>query len=265
MPRATTTERSRAMKRTHNGILIPDVPIMAGGNLPNAVKGVSAGGGGDSDNLIDLGLPSGRLWCKSNINIASETGLNDTPFTQDASYFSWGNVEGHNPVGNIFDYNFGRVNTNSPWYRGQVYGSTNGSLLTTDIPTNSDFDAAISILGSGFRMPSKADFEELFQFCEPVDANGELITISNKRTTVNGIIGVYLRSSINGKFIFFPACGYATENRLSSMGFLNYWTSTIETSLQSGRYAFQFLCSGDIQMIHGQRFLGLVIRPVANL
>ena len=49
MPRATTTERSRAMKRTRNGILIPDVPIMAGGNLPNAVKGVSAGGGGGFD------------------------------------------------------------------------------------------------------------------------------------------------------------------------------------------------------------------------
>ena len=31
------------MKRTRNGILIPDVPIMAGGNLPNAVKGVGAG------------------------------------------------------------------------------------------------------------------------------------------------------------------------------------------------------------------------------
>ena len=45
MPRATTTERSRPMKRTRNGILIPDVPIMAGGNLPNAVKGVSAGVG----------------------------------------------------------------------------------------------------------------------------------------------------------------------------------------------------------------------------
>lgn len=45
MPRAKTAERSRPMKRTRNGILIPDVPIMAGGNLPNAVKGVSAGGG----------------------------------------------------------------------------------------------------------------------------------------------------------------------------------------------------------------------------
>lgn len=37
------------MKRTRNGILIPDVPIMAGGNLPNAVKGVSAGGEGGFD------------------------------------------------------------------------------------------------------------------------------------------------------------------------------------------------------------------------
>lgn len=45
MPRATTTERRRSMKRTRNGILIPDVPIMAGGNLPNAVKGVSGDNG----------------------------------------------------------------------------------------------------------------------------------------------------------------------------------------------------------------------------
>lgn len=44
MPRVTTAERSITMKRTRNGILIPDVPIIAGGNLPNAVKGVSAGG-----------------------------------------------------------------------------------------------------------------------------------------------------------------------------------------------------------------------------
>lgn len=33
------------MKRTKNGILIPDVPIMGSGNLPNTVKGVSSGGG----------------------------------------------------------------------------------------------------------------------------------------------------------------------------------------------------------------------------
>lgn len=33
------------MKRTNNGILIPDVPIMGSGNLPNAVKGVSSGDG----------------------------------------------------------------------------------------------------------------------------------------------------------------------------------------------------------------------------
>ena len=38
------------MKRTHNGILIPDVPIMAGGNLPNVVKGyMGANGGGDEN------------------------------------------------------------------------------------------------------------------------------------------------------------------------------------------------------------------------
>lgn len=56
MPRATTKERSRPMRRTNNGILIPDVPIMAGGNLPNAVKGVSAGAGKELDPL-DIATP----------------------------------------------------------------------------------------------------------------------------------------------------------------------------------------------------------------
>lgn len=32
------------MRRTKNGILIPDVPIMGAGKLPNAVKGASVGG-----------------------------------------------------------------------------------------------------------------------------------------------------------------------------------------------------------------------------
>ena len=44
------------MKRTRNGILIPDVPIMAGGNLPNAVKGMSSGSGGELD-PYDLSTP----------------------------------------------------------------------------------------------------------------------------------------------------------------------------------------------------------------
>lgn len=39
------------MKRTRNGILIPDVPIMAGGNLPNAVKGM-AGTSNIAPNLL---------------------------------------------------------------------------------------------------------------------------------------------------------------------------------------------------------------------
>lgn len=57
MQRATTTERSRPMRRTNNGILIPDVPIMAGGNLPNAVKGVSAGGNDKPLDPLDVRCP----------------------------------------------------------------------------------------------------------------------------------------------------------------------------------------------------------------
>lgn len=56
MPRATTTERSRPMKRTRNGILIPDVPITAFGKLPPAVKGVS--GNNDEEYALQSFMPN---------------------------------------------------------------------------------------------------------------------------------------------------------------------------------------------------------------
>lgn len=47
------------MKRTRNGILIPDVPIMASGNLPNAVKGyIGANRGGDYENKSPFWIES---------------------------------------------------------------------------------------------------------------------------------------------------------------------------------------------------------------
>ena len=59
------------MKRTRNGILIPDVPIMAGGNLPNAVKGVSAGGGGG----FDPSRPPFYIEPKTQVHIQAVEGL----------------------------------------------------------------------------------------------------------------------------------------------------------------------------------------------
>ena len=202
------------MKRTRNGILIPDVPIMAGGNLPNAVKGVSGGVDPLAGYLVDMGLPSGTLWAISNINIDAPLKLNAYPYGYEASFFSVGNIDGHNSVNRIFDYAFTQAN----------YDLTKGATLPKDtlIPNTAEYDAAIALLGKNWQTPSLDDFSELILNCIYIDANGDEITESNKTTTVNGCNGYFMKSTINGHTLFFPACGTidngVQHNNIGSMG-----------------------------------------------
>lgn len=205
MERATTTERSRPMKRTRNGILIPDVPIMAGGNLPNAVKGV---GGGIPPHTVDLGLPSGNLWADADIYTSSNDGFAESAFAEDLSYFSWANVDGYNLRKE--SHCFGEVNNNPPYYQGQIYGTTTGCQLQGNIDSNVEYNAARVYLGGRWTIPSLSDFEELFDNCDSINSQGEIVT-ENVVVTVNNVKGVFLRSKINGKTIFMSAAGQSGD------------------------------------------------------
>lgn len=255
------------MKRTRNGILIPDVPIMAGGTLPNAVKGVSAGGKDWKKHAVDMGLPSGTLWADCDIDVNMPDGFCVTPYIHEKSFFSWGNVDGHNPVAESFVnvYNWGAKNSNAPWYQGQVYGDTNGYTLNTDIPAVKEYDAAVFNLGEPWRMPSSDAVIELLDNIIYIDANGTEIAQSqaDKRVEVNGILGVYLQSKINGKRLFFAASGNASGenwNLRNEVGF--YWTNTVDGSTSQEKS----FCFYSYTQIHerdaSSRHLGMPIRAI---
>lgn len=261
MPRATTTERSRPMKRTRNGILIPDVPIMAGGNLPNAVKGVSAGV--VNKHIVDLGLPSGIRWGISNLDLNNEHKLAESPYSYNASYFSWANIDGYAPVNNSFEnvHNWGNINSAAPWYDGQPYGDSTGVTANSDISGNAQYDAATAILGNAWRMPTRYDCEELIAHCIFVDADGVEITARDKRTTINGVVGLNLQSMENGKRLFFAVLGLGQREALNYLGINGYyWCGSFNTERQS--YEFGFDANGVYPGIPRDRYWGLPIRPV---
>lgn len=253
MPRATTTERSRPMKRTRNGILIPDVPIMAGGNLPNAVKGVSAGKSNPLINyLVDLGLPSGTKWAMSNIDETAPLKLSTNPFSYQSTFYSSGNVIGQNPVDGNFE---------NAWTQ-QNYDSTTGSTLSQSIPVNPQFDAARLLLGEGFSIPTGDQIRELDSNCDFIDAEGNILERATK-VTVNGCVGMYRQSKINGKKIFFPAAGYGENNSLQFKGlYILVPTSTLQsntlTSIQFNFYNNYLINNNSL------RYYGMAIRPVYN-
>ena len=159
----------------------------------------------NAEDYIDMGLPSGTKWAAANLDVTTESKLAESPFQYKCSFFSWGNIEGHNPTDDIlFNYNFGNANQAEPWYEGRPYGNTPGSTLTGDIPVSDEFDAARALLGDPWRTPTVTEFRELLSYSIYIDADGVEVPAgsTDKRVTVNGIMGIYLQSKIIGLRLF---------------------------------------------------------------
>lgn len=251
------------MVKTKYGIWIPDVPIMRPHNLPTVVKGYN----GDNDMAVDMGLPSGLLWAKCDIDVTKPRGFCDTPFTYNKSFFSWGNIDGHNPKNDSFIgvYDWGSENAQEPWYDGQPYGNTKGNTLAGNIPVGEEYDAARANLGSPWRMPIATEFAELVASSIYIDATGTEIPAetTNKLVTVNGIVGLYLQSKTNGNRLFFSASGYGYESLLNHRGAVGkYWSA----SIYSSRFArlLDFDSDGVYSQNNSNRYYGFAVRAVRN-
>ena len=236
----------------------------------------------DSDLFVDMGLPSGVLWAKASIDLTTESKFQEvdgdvSPFVYNCSFFSWGNVDGHNPTtppatdktstSGSFDYNWGGANGQEPYYDGQPYGTTPGNALTGNTPPS--MDAARVNLGAPWRMPSMEDFTELFANIEYIDADGNVVTAetsisktaADKRVTVNGINGLYLRSKINGNRLFFSASGGGdgrSWNYRTGNGY--FWSSAFYSARNAQR--MYFASYGVYPQDTGGRCGGFSVRPV---
>ena len=219
----------------------------------NQLKGVV-----ESDFLVDMGLASGLLWAKANIDLTTDSKFQEvngeiSPFTYDCSFFSFGNTVGHNPISeSAFDYDFGSSNDGP-------YASTPGAQLTGDIPLS--YDAAAVNCGAPWRMPSREEFAELFDNCDFIDENGDVISGTNKLTTINGIVGIRLKSKNNGNILFFPCSGYGNGtywDYRGSYGF--YWSSSLYSATDGCDLGFY--SDGVYPQVNNLRFNGFVIRPV---
>lgn len=215
-----------------------------------------------------MGLPSGVLWAPCNIDISQPNGFAKSAFQYDCSFFSWGNVDAHNPTGpaSFSPWNWGGINAQDPWYEGQVYGETPGNTLTGDIPVGVEFDAAQANIGAPWRMPSADDFTELFANSVFINPDGSAIdpSVADKRVSVDGVVGVYLQSTVNGARLFFACSGYGADMARNGRGTLGfYWSST----WSSARYAIHLYIrsSGVNPQNNNVRYYGSAIRPVMTL
>lgn len=222
--------------------------------------------------LVDMGLPSGTLWGKYDIDLTKANKFCDTPMTYNKSFTSWGNTFMYNPNASnnfIGVYNWGGVNSEEPWYDGQVYGSTPGAELTAGFAADSGHDAARENLGGAWKMPTSTQFQELYSNCDCITADGEKVTAStsiaktsaDKRVTVYGINGLYLRSRTNGNRLFFACSGYGYGMSWSYRGGIGYYWSSSFLSARYARYLV-FYSGGVNPQSSGHRYGGFAVRPV---
>lgn len=173
-----------------------------------------------------MGLPSGVQWANCNIGAErpSDLGL----------YFSWGNIEGHR-AGEGYDFSQ------------TVYDSTPAAAIDTDLSLSQD--AARINLGEPWRMPTAAEFQELFDNCTSV------------WTTMNGVNGRLFTSNVNANTLFFPAAGYYNGTSLTNRGTYGaYWSSKYFTAT-GARYLY--FNSEDVSpQLSINRFYGISVRAV---
>ena len=203
------------------------------------------GGGGGSYNghdYVDLGLPSGLLWATCNVGADSPEDYGD--------YFAWGETTPKDTYNwSSYQYCNGSSNTLTKYCNKSSYGY-NGFTdnLTTLLPED---DAATANWGGNWRMPTKEEFQELY--------NNTTVTW----TTQNGVNGRLFTAS-NGYSLFLPAAGYRLNSSLDFAGSYGlYWSSSLytdspyhalELNFNSGRYSMYGSC----------RYYGLSFRPVRS-
>lgn len=187
---------------------------------------------------IDLGLPSGTLWATCNIGAYSPESY--------GNYFAWGetytktsygsNNYIHQYIDHNDNYHIKKYNTKSD------YGTVDN--LTT---LQAADDAATAKWGNGWRIPSKTEWDELY--------NHTSVT----KTTQNGVKGL-LFTADNGGCLFLPIAGFYFSYGFTS-GCCRYWTNQLDTDTPYLAWCMSYSIS-KYSLFHTFREIGAAVRPV---
>ena len=187
--------------------------------------------------FVDLGLPSGLLWAKTNIGAEEPA--------DDGNYYAWGETEPQTSNSYSWD-SYKDANL-------KKYNSSDGK--TTLDPED---DAAYVNWGDSCRMPTHDEFAELLN-----SDNCTWTWTSMTASDGSSIDGYKVTSNTNGNSIFLPASGYRYNGDLCSHGWIGYyWSSTLGSNYDSSAYNLDIYSIPD--QSYSVRSDGFTVRPVAE-
>lgn len=190
---------------------------------------------------VDLGLPSRLKWAKYNVGATSETAYGD--------YFMWGSTTPN--TNTTCDWTNAPFNNHSSDYNETYFNSVKNNVCPNGILAK-EYDAARANMGGNWRMPTKAEIQELIE-------NTTNKWFANYNGT--GVSGRQFTGS-NGTSIFIPASGYRSGSSFTDQGNDgNVWSSSLDTS--NPDFAWNF--NGDsvsADAVSNLRYNGFTVRGV---
>lgn len=188
---------------------------------------------GNHPHMIDLGLPSGTKWACCNVGASMPEEYGD--------YYAWGETQ-PKAMYNWETYAYCHKN-DSVGYWEMVIENIGSDIAGTC------YDAATANWGAPWRMPTKAQCDELRTNCSSV------------WTTMNGVNGRKFTGPNSGT-IFLPAAGYREYWQIYDLAGSSglYWSSTL---YEDNSYAWHLLInSGGVDAYDLYRDEGMSVRPV---
>ncbi len=201
---------------------------------------------------VDLGLPSGLKWATCNVGASSET--------ESGVFFQWGDISGISGslVGKYSDENYSWAtapfNNGSDSCDEEYFNAHKSEWLDDNDNLKSEYDAATQIMGDGWRMPTKADFQEL------------LDNTDDEWAQVNGVNGWKFTSRVDeNKYIFIPFSGERLDSSFYFQGtFGNVWSSSLNASAPNCAWNLYLDSVGFVVDSDDIRGYGFVVRGVMD-
>lgn len=196
---------------------------------------------------VDLGLPSGLLWATKNVGASCEICYGD--------YFAWGETEDKWMSYEWSNYKYGTYSNLTKYCNKESEGIVDNKT-TLDL----EDDAAHTNWGGEWRMPTKAEWEELINHStstwETANDPNYLGTASGRKLTSN--------QEGNENSIFLPSTGVFSGSVQLGLGVgAEYWSSTLWDGGPNSAFYYDFQKEGGTNHVFAEnRRVGMNVRAV---
>ena len=232
------------------------------------------------EEVVDLGLPSGTLWCKYNLGV--DPNQLSKPEDWFGDYYAWGEVEADKREFSWSTYKYAEHYTdlsetecltkycNNPQKGYNQITNTCGFTdnLTQLLPEDDAAYQNKKLHNFKFRIPTREQIKELIKYTNNYWVNNynpnKTIHNSEDDSGIQGLNGRVFEGK-NGNQLFIPAAGYRYGSGINFAGFsCDLWSSSLSLDGPSYAYYLSFY-SDDFSMRNYDRCYGFSVRSVINL